>query len=103
MSVISSGLESSRSKSNFKLSIPFGRSQHFHNVRITMIKENSLLRVQGRYLIHILPGQLEVENIEVFSHTLFANRLWNRHDCPLHQPAQNNLCHAFPVACSNGQ
>lgn len=39
-----------------------------------MVKEYALLRVQGRYRIHIVRAKLEVENLEVFSHAFFANR-----------------------------
>ncbi len=62
-----------------------------------MIEEATGFLVQRRYRIVIFRIKLEVEDVQVFSHTLFPHTFGNGYNAPLCQPAQNNLRHAFAV------
>ncbi len=62
-----------------------------------MVEEAAGLLVQRGDGGQVLGVQLEVEDREVLGHTLPADRLGDRHDAPLDQPAQDDLGDALAV------
>ena len=62
-----------------------------------MVEEETLSCVQHRDIGHVFRTQLKVEDVEVLGDALLANRLRNRHDTALSQPAQDHLSDTFVV------
>jgi len=53
--------------------------------------------------LQVFPGQLEVEDGQVFQHPLFPQGLREGNDAVLNQPSQHDLPHGLAVALGNRQ
>ena len=69
------------------LSIPFRRE--------TEIGETPLGAAHGKNLPHLVVGQLEIENLDIFRQPLDPRGARDRGDVLLHQPAQADLRRAL--------
>ena len=53
--------------------VQFYFAQHLHHLRIAVVEEEALLRVQRRYRGHVFSAQLEVEDVEILDDSLLPD------------------------------
>jgi hypothetical protein len=63
-----------------------------------LIEEHALAGVECRDPVHLIAGKREVEDVEILGDAVRSDRLGDRHDVALEQPAKRYLRDRFGVA-----
>ena len=71
-------------------------------VEVVGVLSDSLVLVEGVYLLHVLVGDGEVEEVGIFKDAVWLGRFWDRDDFVLQIPPEDNLGGCFLVFVING-
>jgi hypothetical protein len=66
-----------------------------------MVEKHALAEVERCNLRHLVVGQSEPEHVEILSHPVLADRLWDDDDSTLKQPPQRNLRDRFALGAGD--
>src|SRR3954470_19049368 len=66
-------------------------------LRVVVVEEQRLARVEAGDASHLVVGELEVEDVDVLGHPVGTDRLGDDDDVALGEPAQDDLGDRLPV------
>ena len=81
----------------------FHAGDHLGISRVLVLSEECLPLIQLRNGKHIIVRQRKIKDIQILFHSFEMDGFCQRYNSPLNIPAEDHLCRAFPVLCSDVQ